>query len=47
MKDRLAIDRVANPKLKNTVKEFEIRVAESAFYLSVMGNVTSGVAPKK
>ncbi|KIK65154.1 hypothetical protein GYMLUDRAFT_71040 [Collybiopsis luxurians FD-317 M1] len=43
---RLADDKIVNPTLINTVKEFFVRTIESAFYLSVMGNVTTGVAPK-
>jgi hypothetical protein len=46
MKARLEIDRQVNPNITNTFKEFGIRTGESAFYLSVMGNVTSGTAPK-
>jgi hypothetical protein len=45
--ERLAIDSVANPKITNTFKEFAIRSRESALYLSVMGNATTGEAPKK
>ena len=47
MKTRLELARVSNPFLKNTQKEFAIRVAESGLYLAVMGNVTTGRAPKK
>jgi hypothetical protein len=47
MKERLEIDRQVNPNLTNTAKEFGIRATEGAFYLSVMGNVTSGMAPKE
>jgi hypothetical protein len=36
-----------NPTLINTRKEFAIRTRESALFLAVMGNVTSGEAPKK
>ncbi|KAF9063653.1 Peroxidase, family 2-domain-containing protein [Rhodocollybia butyracea] len=43
---RLAEDSLINPNLTNTIKEFTIRVIESTFYLSVIGNVTTGVAPK-
>ncbi|KAJ3768371.1 Peroxidase, family 2-domain-containing protein [Lentinula raphanica] len=46
LEQRLAEDKIVNPSLINTVKEFEVRVIESGFYLSVMGNVTTGVAPK-
>ncbi|KIK53709.1 hypothetical protein GYMLUDRAFT_207262 [Collybiopsis luxurians FD-317 M1] len=44
---RLEEDKIANPNLINTAKEFFVRVGESALYLSVMGNVTTGVAPKQ
>ncbi|KAF5354416.1 hypothetical protein D9758_010761 [Tetrapyrgos nigripes] len=44
---RLADAEIANPNITNTVKEFTIRSRESAFYLSVMGNPLTGVAPKK
>jgi hypothetical protein len=47
MKERLELDRQDNPQLKNTAKEFAIRVRESALYLAVMGNVTAGTAPKE
>ncbi|KAF9051244.1 hypothetical protein BDP27DRAFT_1242802, partial [Rhodocollybia butyracea] len=43
---RLAEDNLINPNLTNTIKEFTIRIIESIFYLSVIGNVTTGVAPK-
>ncbi|THU90500.1 Cloroperoxidase [Dendrothele bispora CBS 962.96] len=43
---RLADSEAKNPNLTNTDKEFFIRSAESAFYLSVMGNPLTGVAPK-
>ncbi|KAJ3999222.1 Peroxidase, family 2-domain-containing protein [Lentinula boryana] len=46
MAQRLAEDKIVNPTLINTVKEFTVRIVESGFYLSVMGNVTTGVAPK-
>ncbi|KIK57599.1 hypothetical protein GYMLUDRAFT_75531 [Collybiopsis luxurians FD-317 M1] len=46
LEQRLAIDKVVNPNLINTEKEFFVRYFESAFYLSAMGNVTTGVAPK-
>ncbi|KAF5368736.1 hypothetical protein D9757_010430 [Collybiopsis confluens] len=47
LNQRLIDDKIANPGLINTLKEFFLRSFESAFYLSVMGNVTTGVAPKK
>ncbi|KAF5354382.1 hypothetical protein D9758_010734 [Tetrapyrgos nigripes] len=43
---RSADDEKANPNITNTSKEFFIRSAESAFYLSVMGNPLTGVASK-
>ncbi|KAJ3744972.1 Peroxidase, family 2-domain-containing protein [Lentinula detonsa] len=46
MEQRLAEDKIVNPTLINTAKEFAVRIVESGFYLSVMGNVTTGVAPK-
>jgi hypothetical protein len=47
LKERLALDRIDNPELKNTVKEFQIRLRESELYLAVMGNITAGTAPKE
>ncbi|KAF5392129.1 hypothetical protein D9757_003190 [Collybiopsis confluens] len=47
LEQRLEEDKIVNPNLINTAKEFSIREIEAAFYLSTMGNVTSGVAPKK
>lgn len=47
LEQRLAEDKIVNPDLINTLKDFFVRAIESAFYLSVMGNVTTGVAPKK
>ncbi|KAK7451221.1 hypothetical protein VKT23_012559 [Stygiomarasmius scandens] len=44
---RLADSQATNPNLTNTDKEFFIRSAESAFYLSVMGDPLTGVAPKE
>ncbi|EEB93110.1 hypothetical protein MPER_08281, partial [Moniliophthora perniciosa FA553] len=35
-----------NPNVTNSQTEFTIRIFESALYLSVMGNVSAGVAPK-
>ncbi|KAK0225307.1 Chloroperoxidase [Armillaria fumosa] len=46
-KKQLADDTLANPGIVNTLKEFIIRSGESAFYLSVMGDPVTGVAPKK
>ncbi|KAJ3740775.1 hypothetical protein DFH05DRAFT_1462684 [Lentinula detonsa] len=46
LEQRLAEDKIVNPTLINTVKELTVRIVESGFYLSVMGNVTTGVAPK-
>ncbi|KAJ3808563.1 MAG: Cloroperoxidase [Lentinula lateritia] len=46
LEQRLAEDKIVNPDLINTLKDFFVRAIESAFYLSVMGNVTTGVAPK-
>ncbi|KAF9066024.1 hypothetical protein BDP27DRAFT_1200283, partial [Rhodocollybia butyracea] len=43
---RLAEDSLINPNLTNTIKELTVRIIESGFYLSVIGNVTTGVAPK-
>ncbi|KAJ6631323.1 Cloroperoxidase [Mycena sp. CBHHK59/15] len=45
--DRLAISLATNPNITNTPKEFLIRTRESGLYLSVMGDVLTGVAPKK
>ncbi|KAF9060231.1 hypothetical protein BDP27DRAFT_1370717 [Rhodocollybia butyracea] len=39
-------DSLINPDLTNTIKEFTVRLIESAFLSSVIGNVTTGVAPK-
>ncbi|KAJ7607502.1 Cloroperoxidase [Roridomyces roridus] len=36
-----------NPNVTNTNKEFKLRSRESALYLSIFGNITTGVAPKK
>ncbi|KAF9056892.1 Peroxidase, family 2-domain-containing protein [Rhodocollybia butyracea] len=46
LQQRLVEDSLINPNLTNTIKEFTVRIVESAFYLSVIGNVTTGVAPK-
>ncbi|KAJ7237416.1 Cloroperoxidase [Mycena rebaudengoi] len=44
---RLAISLATNPNITNTHKEAFIRSRESAFYLSIMGDPLTGVAPKK
>lgn len=36
-----------NPDVISTSKEFFIRIRESSLYLSVMGNASTGVAPKE
>ncbi|KAF9260873.1 Cloroperoxidase [Marasmius fiardii PR-910] len=46
-KARLEQSRAENPKLRNTIKEFQIRTRESLFYLCSMGDAATGVAPKK
>jgi len=45
--DRLAISLATNPNITNTLKEFLLRTRESGFYLSLMGNPLTGVAPKQ
>ncbi|KAJ7716397.1 Cloroperoxidase [Mycena maculata] len=45
--DRLAISLATNPNITNTPKEFLLRTRESSLYLSIMGNVATGVAPKE
>jgi hypothetical protein len=45
--DRLAISLATNPNITNTVKETQQRSGASAFYLSVMGDPITGIAPKK
>ncbi|KAJ7275901.1 Cloroperoxidase [Mycena rebaudengoi] len=45
--DRLAISLATNPNITNTPKETLVRSRESAFYLSVMGDPLTGIAPKK
>ncbi|KAJ7650936.1 Chloroperoxidase [Roridomyces roridus] len=47
MDARLAISLATNPQITNTPKEINVRIRESSFVLSVMGNLTSGVAPKE
>ncbi|KAL0060925.1 hypothetical protein AAF712_012261 [Marasmius tenuissimus] len=47
-KARLKESKSTNPKLRSTIKEFQVRSRESSLYLMVMsGNETLGVAPKK
>jgi len=46
MHQRLQDSRQTNPEIINTSKELTLRIAESALYLTVMGNNT-GVAPKE
>ncbi|KAF5368724.1 hypothetical protein D9757_010423 [Collybiopsis confluens] len=41
VEQRLVDDKLVNPNLINTIKEFTFRTRESAFYLSTMGNVTA------
>ncbi|KAK7052963.1 hypothetical protein VNI00_004283 [Paramarasmius palmivorus] len=36
-----------NPNITNTIKEFQVKTREAAFYLAIMGNATTGEAPKK
>ncbi|KAJ7275950.1 Cloroperoxidase, partial [Mycena rebaudengoi] len=45
--DRLAISLATNPNITNTPKEIQGRSGASAFYLSVMGDPVTGIAPKK
>ncbi|KAJ7826891.1 hypothetical protein B0H14DRAFT_2595594 [Mycena olivaceomarginata] len=47
MHDRLADSLARNPTTTNTRKEFELRIRESALYLSILGDPVTGVAPKK
>ncbi|KAJ7684262.1 Cloroperoxidase [Mycena polygramma] len=44
---RLAHSLETNPLVVNTKKEFQLRTRESGLYLSIFGNSTTGVAPKK
>ena len=46
-KVRTEQSRADNPKFRNTIKEFIIRNGESAFYLAIFGDPTTGVAPKE
>ncbi|KAJ7744635.1 hypothetical protein B0H16DRAFT_987834 [Mycena metata] len=41
------ISLATNPNITNTPKEFLLRTRESSFYLTLMGNPITGVAPKK
>ncbi|KAG7448171.1 uncharacterized protein BT62DRAFT_890121, partial [Guyanagaster necrorhizus] len=47
IKQRIADDRLANPKIFLTPVNCEIHAIESALYLSVMGDPSTGVAPKR
>lgn len=47
MKERLEDSMARNPAVISTSKEFIIRAGEGGLYLSVMGNATTGVAPKE
>ncbi|KAL0580996.1 hypothetical protein V5O48_000990 [Marasmius crinis-equi] len=47
MHARLADSLERNPNITNTDLQLQIRSVESAFYLSVMGDVIRGEAPKK
>ncbi|KAJ7076977.1 Chloroperoxidase, partial [Mycena belliarum] len=46
-RDRLAHSVATNPLLVNTEKEFKLRSRETALYLSIFGDPTTGIAPKK
>ncbi|KAF7341350.1 hypothetical protein MVEN_01871500 [Mycena venus] len=46
-RDLLAQSIRLNPTQTNSPKEFKIRTRESAFYLSVLGDPLTGIAPKK
>ncbi|EIM82419.1 Cloroperoxidase [Stereum hirsutum FP-91666 SS1] len=46
-KARLEDSIARNPELINTNKEFTIRTRESSLYLAVMGNASTGIAPKE
>ncbi|KAJ7350925.1 Peroxidase, family 2-domain-containing protein [Mycena albidolilacea] len=46
MHDRLTDSLAWNPTTTNTRKEFELRIRESALYLSILGDPVTGVAPK-
>ncbi|KAF9063470.1 Peroxidase, family 2-domain-containing protein [Rhodocollybia butyracea] len=47
MDQRLIEATAVNPNLTNTQKEFIIRSNESGFYIGLIGNITTGVAPKQ
>jgi hypothetical protein len=44
--ERLAISLATNPNVTNTPKEIKLRSDASAQYLMLMGNPSTGVAPK-
>ncbi|KAJ7714323.1 Cloroperoxidase [Mycena maculata] len=44
---RLANSVAINPNVTNTMKEFLLRSRESSLYLSIFGNISTGVAPKE
>jgi hypothetical protein len=46
-KRRLSESQATNPNITNSVNQFAIRSAESALYLSVMGDPMTGQAPKE
>ncbi|KAF7350845.1 hypothetical protein MSAN_01646500 [Mycena sanguinolenta] len=46
MQARLADSLARNVNVTNTDKEFQVRIRESAFYLSIFNNTLTGVAPK-
>ncbi|KAF5365908.1 hypothetical protein D9758_006642 [Tetrapyrgos nigripes] len=46
MHQRLADSELNNPSIINTEKELHFRSVESAFYLSIMGDPLTGIAPK-
>ncbi|KAF9265817.1 Cloroperoxidase [Marasmius fiardii PR-910] len=47
MKARLDHSLANNPKVTNTIKEFQTRAGEASLYLSTMGDPATGRAPKK
>lgn len=46
-KERMRVAQAENPDVKNTDKEFQIRIQESAFYIITMGDLISQQAPKE
>lgn len=44
---RLLHSEATNPTTMNTFKEFIIRTRESSLFLAIMGDVTTGKAPKE